>query len=192
MATGKYHGNEHFFDGENQLPFVLSDFWRWYASNLLDNTMRGMLAEYLVAIAIGAKGSIRQEWDAWDLTTPAGIKIEVKSSAYLQNWHQEKPSSIRFGIQPTHSLQSETGKYQSELKRQADFYVFCLFTAREKKFSNPMQLAQWDFYVLPTSVLDQQCKAQKTIGLSRLLALGAERLSWGELRKRFNSCSKSF
>ncbi|MDD4816538.1 MAG: hypothetical protein PHI85_01025 [Victivallaceae bacterium] len=186
-----YQGNECFFDGNEALPFSLSDFWRWSASNLLDNTMRGMLAEYLVALAIDAQESTRREWSAWDLTTSSGIKIEVKSAAFLQNWHQKKPSTIRFGIQPARGWNAESGEYQSEIKRQADYYVFCLFTPLERNAANPLQLEQWEFYVLPVQVLDQQCKTQKTIGLSRLLALGAQKFAWTSLQRQFQNMHNS-
>ena len=59
------------------------------------NNTRGYLAEFLVANAVGAFGP-RIEWDAYDIITPEGIRIEVKSSAYLQAWKQAGPSKIVF------------------------------------------------------------------------------------------------
>ena len=54
----------------------------------LNNTLRGTVAEYIVG---QATGSVRRsgEWDPVDITTPGG---EVKSAAYLQSWHQKRPS----------------------------------------------------------------------------------------------------
>lgn len=179
-----YRGDECFCIGKQTLSLSLLDFWRWSGSNLLDNTMRGMLAEYLVAAAIGAQETVRQEWSAWDLTTPSGAKIEVKSAAYLQNWHQEKPSAIRFGIQPTQGWDDATGKYDRELRRQADYYVFCLFTPKKKSAADPLQLEQWTFYPLAARILNQQCKNQKTIGLTRILELGARQHTWSSLKHR--------
>ena len=57
----------------------LSDYWRWSSSNLLDNTERGVLAEFLVANALGLTDKPRVEWGSHDLKTPAGTKIKVKS-----------------------------------------------------------------------------------------------------------------
>ncbi|WP_020133809.1 hypothetical protein [Streptomyces sp. 351MFTsu5.1] len=37
----------------------LGDFWSWACSDLANNTMRGVLAEYLVATALGAAIGIR-------------------------------------------------------------------------------------------------------------------------------------
>lgn len=47
---------------------------------------------------------------------------------------------------------------------------FCVFTARTRDVSI-LDLDYWDFYVLPTSVLDEKVPEQKTITLSSLLKL---------------------
>lgn len=75
----------------------VQDFWAWALSDLRDNTVRPMLAEFLVAQALGAAHRPRIEWDAYDVVTPDGITVEVKSSAYVQAWEQARPSAIVFG-----------------------------------------------------------------------------------------------
>ena len=75
--------------------------WRWSASELLGNTLRGVLAEYPVAVDLGVANGIRTEWDAFDPQTSDGTTVEVKSGAYVQAWHQDRPSKISFGIAPT-------------------------------------------------------------------------------------------
>jgi len=59
------------------------------------NNVRGYLAEFLVARAVDATLP-RTEWDAFDVLTPDGVKVEVKSSAYLQVWDQRRFSRIVF------------------------------------------------------------------------------------------------
>ena len=54
------------------------------------------MAEFLVARALGASQSTRAAWDNYDVLSPTGIRIEVKSSAYLQSWSQRRLSSLRF------------------------------------------------------------------------------------------------
>jgi len=51
------------------------DFWRFAMNDLRTNNVRGYLAEFLVARAVGATGA-RVEWDPWDVTSPDGVKIE--------------------------------------------------------------------------------------------------------------------
>ena len=75
---------------------TVRDFWAWALSNLRSNAVRGMLAEYLVACAVGSRGRPRVDWDAYDVLTPRQERIEVKSAAYLQAWEQRRESAIIF------------------------------------------------------------------------------------------------
>ena len=49
---------------------VVRDFWARVLSDLRTNTVRPMLAEFLVAQAVGAPAQPRIEWDAYDVVTP--------------------------------------------------------------------------------------------------------------------------
>lgn len=102
-------------------------FWRWAYSDFLSNALRGVLAEFIVAQALGGDSRPRTEWDAYDLITKDGLKIEVKSSAYLQSWQQHRPSTIRFDIGLKRGWDAATNVYASEAGRAADVYVFCVF-----------------------------------------------------------------
>jgi hypothetical protein len=62
------------------LPFDLLSFWQWSVSDLVSNVTRGRLAEFIVATALGISVSgVRNEWDAVDLITETGLRVEVKS-----------------------------------------------------------------------------------------------------------------
>jgi len=64
-------------------------------SDLVSNATRGRLAEFIVAQALNVDTSgVRDEWAAYDLLTSSGIKVEVKSAAYLQSWAQRRHSNI--------------------------------------------------------------------------------------------------
>jgi hypothetical protein len=167
----KKTGTEPFTQNNKPLNHTLLDFWQWSSSDVLSNTLRGILAEYIVSIALGCDQPVRQEWDAYDLLTPDSIKVEVKSAAYLQSWGQEKLSPISFGIQPTYAYDYDTYTFGEEQKRQADVYVFCLLKHKDKATVNPLNLDQWEFYIIPTSVLDAECGEQKKISLSRLMEM---------------------
>jgi hypothetical protein len=75
---------------------TVHDFWVWSTGDLRENTTRGVLAEFFVARAVGAEAKMRVGWDNYDVRTPSGIRVEVKSSAYLQSWPQRVHSKIRF------------------------------------------------------------------------------------------------
>jgi hypothetical protein len=77
------------------LPSV-GGFWSWAFSDLKENTTRGVLAEFLVASALGIVGDVKAAWEPYDLKTYSGIRIEVKASGYLQAWSTLKHSTINF------------------------------------------------------------------------------------------------
>jgi hypothetical protein len=185
MATTPKTGNEPFVVAGRTLPFRLSDFWRWSASDLLGNAIRGVLAEFIVGRALGLDGTEpRAEWDAVDLRTSGGLKIEVKSAAYLQSWEQPAPSKIIFGIAPAkRPWDAATNTALNEPGRQADVYVFCLFREKDRERADPLDLGQWVFFVLPTRVLDEKLGDQKTVGLGTLERIGAMPCTFNELRE---------
>lgn len=150
---------------------TLKDFWQWSSSDLVSNATRGILAEFLVVSSLGLNQGVRNEWDSYDLMTETGVKIEVKSSAYVQSWYQKKLSNIKFNIRSTLAWDYKTGRFDKEKKRQAHVYVFCLLHHKDKKTINPMELSQWMFYVVSTKKIEQVCQNVKSISLSRLRKL---------------------
>ena len=180
-------GTEPFHSNGKPLGPDLLSFWQWSSSDLVGNALRGVLAEYIVACAIGKNTGIRTEWDAYDLETDAGIKVEVKSGAYLQTWEQETFSSIQFGIKSTYGWSSETNLISNVKKRQADVYVFCVLAHKDKASVNPLNLEQWEFYSISTQTLGQHLGEQKTLSLSGLLKLDPVKASFDELGNVINA-----
>jgi len=171
LQTSRKSGDEHFSLSGESFDLKLSAFWQWSSSDLVSNAMRGVLAEFLVASALGLADGVRNQWDAFDLLLADGTRLEVKSAAYLQSWAHAKISKIVFTIRPTLAWSSETNRLSSELRRQADIYVFCLLDHRDKATLDPMRLEQWKFYLLRSAVLDEHFPSQKTISLASLLKL---------------------
>jgi len=171
------HGNEQFIGMDTDLL----EFWEWAHSDIMSNTERGRLAEFIVSKAVGSTSDHRIEWDIYDVKTPDGITIEVKTSAYLQTWRQTKFSSILFDIAPKREWYDGINQYSNIPKRPAKVYVFCLFASKNGLTANPMNLSQWEFYVLSTKMLDQCMPLQKTISLKSLLKLGAHKVDFDAL-----------
>lgn len=172
------------------MPHSLLEYWAWAHSDIVSNSERGILAEYLVRCAVHAPSPCRIEWDAVDVISPEGIRIEVKSSAYLQTWKQEKLSRIQFDIAPKNAWDSVENSYASQRIRSADVYVFCLFNSKDPDTANPMDLAQWEFYVLAMSVLNELVPKQKSISLTSLQKLGAKKVSFEVLYTAIRLASK--
>ncbi|GAB07388.1 hypothetical protein GII30_01145 [Gordonia amarae] len=161
-----------FQSSSSGIDLTVTDFWSWAGSDLLDNSLRGQLAEFIVGSALGCvDGKVRREWDAYDLLTPDGIKVEVKSTAYLQAWGPTTKSSIKFSVGKSRAWDAETNTYDVEHKRSSDVYVFCYFACEDRKVANPLNLDQWEFYVVPTSLLEKLIPEQKSISLTSLLRL---------------------
>ena len=166
---------------------TVKDFWQWSASDLLNNTTRGVLAEFLVAHALGIhKEGFRVEWDAFDLETCDGLKVEVKSAAYVQSWPQRQLSPIRFNVAPKKRIWEaavDRAHWYDPPRRVADVYVLCLLEATDPEEIDPLDVKQWVFYVAPTTVLDAKIGARKTVGLASLRRFATEVRDYERLGK---------
>lgn len=181
VATPKT-GDESFTHQGRPIGTDLRQFWSWACSDLIGNAQRGVLAEYIVGLALGCVADgVRVEWDAADLLTREGVRVEVKSSAYLQSWKQEKLSAISFGVQPTNGWDAKSNTTAAERKRQADVYVFCVFKHTDQSTADPLNIDQWDFYVMSTKRLNSAFGEQKSIALGSLLSRDPVQCSFAEL-----------
>lgn len=182
----KKSGNEHFYASDSKLPFSVHDYWSWAHSDLIDNTERGKLAEYIIASALGVTDTPSQTWDSYDLSY-MGHGIEVKSAAYMQSWHQNNKSRISFKMQPTRAWDYSTNTHASKVKRQAEIYIFCLLAHEDKTTLNPLLLGQWEFYIVPTSLLDRVAPIQKSISLGFFKKHSIIPCSYGEIRSSIDA-----
>lgn len=176
-------GSEHFIGKDGEIDKTVTDFWAWYASDLLSNILRGALAEFIVATALGIDTKkTRIDWEPYDLKY-GEIRIEVKCSSYLQSWEQKAPSKLRFSIAPALIYDWEKNTYAGDFIRHSDFYIFSVFTCLDRAEANILSMNQWQFYILPTSVLNEKCGTQKTIGLPQLISLGAKCCSYETIKE---------
>ncbi len=162
------------FDG---LDATVNDFWAFAMSDLRANSVRGYLAEYLVARAVGASGP-RIEWDPYDVLTPDGIKIEVKSSGRLQTWPQRAPSQVSFtGLKGRELLKENS--YAERATYNADVYVFAIQTATSHDEYDPLDVSQWHFHVVASAAL--AATDQASIGLATLVRLSGGPVEYAAL-----------
>lgn len=164
MDVHRKTGTEAFRTNGIDTAHTITGYWAWAHSDLVDNAERGKVAEYIVAMALGVAEGFSPTWGRFDLTFK-GKGIEVKSSAYMQTWYQEKESSILFGCRPTFGWDEATNTNDTICKRQAHIYVFCVLTPKDKSILDPLDLDQWQFYVVPTAFLDEKIPKQKTISM---------------------------
>ncbi len=180
-------GKEKFkIDGET-IGLNLIDFWKWSVSDLLSNATRGRLAEFIVGSAVGCDlQQVRDEWAECDLITPKGIRLEIKSSAYLQSWAQKEFSKIIFSIKTSKSWNGETGKFIGIKTRPSDYYIFCVLKHKDQDTIDPLDLNQWVFYVLPTSILNDKFRNASSMSLSILEKL-TDPIDYNQLNSKINN-----
>ncbi len=143
------------------------DFWRWAYSDLIQNITRGIVAEFIVAWAIGADNKPRQPWDSFDLITREDKQIEVKATAYLQAWTYTKKVIPKFVISPKRTW-SESQGLAKTASFNADIYVLCYFNEKNRSSADPMNLDQWDFWVLSKSELMTLLAGKQSISVKKL------------------------
>ena len=110
--------------------------------------MRSRLAEYLVALVLGAASRPRVEWDSCDVVAPGGLRVEVKSGGYVQAWAQRAPSKVVFSGLRSRPWSPEAS-YASSPSYNADVYVFAVATALTHHDYDALNTASWSFWVWP-------------------------------------------
>ena len=177
----KLSGKEEFTFQSQKTGLNILEYWQWLYSDIYN--LQDTLAEYIVAKALGKEEPDNTgNWTLYDIAYREK-RIEVKETSYYHSWQtdEEPKSKARtFGITKAYS------KYQdntSKLERQNDIYVFCLNTGETKTDSNPLQLEHWEFYVIPTSVINEKCGEQKTISLSRIRKM-TEKVDYSHLKEK--------
>jgi hypothetical protein len=148
------------------------DFWQWAFSDLCANNIRGVFAEWMVAKILELPQPVRDSWHPWDLVTPDGVTIEVKTSAYVQSWEQPNPSKILFGGLRGRLLDAKTNKYDQQATFNADLYVFCVQIEKDVSIWDALRLEQWRFYMVQNPQLAKvNCR---TLSLSTVKTMSPE------------------
>lgn len=158
---------------------TVRDFWSWGFSDLRLNKTRGLLAQFLVARAVGDERPTDDGWGDFDVLTPEGYRVEVKSSAYLQSWRQPRLSKILFSGLMGRSW-SDTEGYSAKLDVKADVFVFAVHTGQDPRSYDMLDLSAWDFRVLPAFTVRQL--GSRSMSLSTLVTHAVEPVSWAGLR----------
>jgi hypothetical protein len=190
VAVNKLEGGELFTGSDGLSGASVLDFWRWSGSELIGNTMRGVLAEFLVACVCGVSHTPRIEWEPYDIETPEGIRIEVKSAAYLQSWAQKELSRISFSVSSTMKWNRIKGVFEPPKRRWSDVYVFCLLEHQDKATLNPLDVSQWRFYAASTAEMDIMYPSQRRLSLAQVKDICGEGCGFDELKSAIETKSK--
>jgi len=162
-------GETKFVSDNLETDLTLFDFWSWAFSDVLTNTTRGILAEFIVASALDLNTrKPRDGWAKFDLEY-RNYGIEIKSCSYHQRWFQKQMSNISFNISTSRALDAKTNQLEEQSRRQAEIYVFCLLAEKEREQVNPLNLDQWKFWIIDTQFLNQRKRSQSSITYNSLI-----------------------
>ena len=170
-------GQEPFTDCGSPLGVSVLDFWR-FSYGELNSDPRDDIAEYLVALALGVKEpSNKRDWTPFDIDY-GGRPIEVKSTSYFQTWRKDETVNRT----RTFSIRESKASGEAEAKRHSEVYVFCVLNGDTEAEADPLKLENWDFYVVPTAVINEKCRRNKTITLNRIKSLGYGKIPYAALK----------
>ena len=149
---------------------TLLDFWCWAFSDLCDDDLKGIFAEWMVHKLLGIASRRRVGWANSDLVTSTGIRIEVKATSYWQSWKlidgsglpyrdplfslPPDDSKIRFGGLTARDSTS-VAKITDPKALKSQLYVFAFQHEKEIALWDAMDLTQWEFYVIRAADLDK-------------------------------------
>lgn len=184
-------GRERFHRAGKPMPARLLHFWQWAYSEVCHDEVRKLIAEYLVGMALDTLADNRADWDAWDVRTASGLKIEVSSAGYLQSWQQPTLSPIWFDIAPPQGGDPRAAQAPRPIERSADVYVFALHAHQDKDTLDPLDVAQWRFFVVPTHLLDQRHPHRKRLGLESVQRLVIRSVEHAELAREVETVAAS-
>ena len=160
--------NKPLTDNGKSIGLTALDYWRFQFSNIWD--AQEEVAEFIVAKALGLDlPHNKNGWTTCDVLYKEK-RIEIKASSYFHSWRGDgKVSKQRtFGIPETVGQHDERKK---EPERQNDVYVFCLNLGDSFESSDPFEMTHWEFYVVPTEIINKECGHNALISLSRLKKL---------------------
>lgn len=145
----------------------LLDFWKWAFSDLCDDDLKGIFAEWIVLKLLSIPGIRRMSWANSDIITPDRVRIEIKASSYWQSWKLLDEMGV---LRPTplHPVSSKTQIRFAGLKARnavavanssdqqlfkSHIYIFAFQHEKDIERWNAMDLSQWEFYALPVSTV---------------------------------------
>ncbi len=175
------NGKEKFISQNKDLDFGMLEFWCSKFSNVYN--IQEYIAEFLVEKALGIDKSHNTEyWTLFDILYK-DYRIEIKETGYYHPWNENGKisESRRFGITKANS-KYENKDSNNLYERQNDIYVFCLNVGKTKETSNPLNIDNWEFYIVPTKTINEVCKNNKSISLNKVKKI-SEKVNYFKIKE---------
>ena len=178
-----------FTEGGKPIGYSALDYWRFQFSNFWD--MQEEIAEFLVAKALELDLPYNKNgWTAYDIKYK-GKRVEIKASSYFHSWRGDHKVSHRrdFSIAKTVGQHNEK---KPKAERQNDVYVFCLNTGETFADSDPFEINHWEFYVVPTVVINSEFDDKDKISLKHIRRITRldNGVKYGQLKNAIDAALK--
>jgi hypothetical protein len=188
IPATKLAGSEQFKNTGEKI-FSVMEFWQYGFSSLNSNVLRGALAEFIIENALkdNAEIEVRSPWGDYDVLYKEK-KIEVKCCSYIQDWDQNKLSTIQWsGLKAKQLYYSEAVTKLSELNTLSDYksdiYILALFKHQEHASLDILDMNQWCFWVLPKEKIKEISKNGNSVSLVKLQKLGIDSVHFSDIYK---------
>jgi hypothetical protein len=96
----------------------------------------------------------------------------IKSPRKVQRY------SVEFKLKAVKLSDADTNQLAPDSTRQADVYVLALLRHDSKQTVNPLDISQWEFFVLSKGVLDARTRSQHSITLKTLQRLAGSSIAF--------------
>ena len=94
------------------------------------------------------------------------------SRSFCLGYHFLTRYIIGWNVAKHYFFDPKTNDWTEEKGRPAKCYVLCVYTEEEDRSpAKVLDLAKWEFYVVPTKVIARELSGQKTVVLSRIKSL---------------------
>ena len=104
----------------------------------------------------------------------------MKSTSYYQTWRKDGKVSQRRNFSIRRS-QDEN----KVIDRHSIAYVFCVLNGETREEANALHLENWDFYVVPTAIINEKCGENKSISLNRVKVL-SRKCAYSEIKEEID------
>lgn len=154
----------------SNLPFGQRFEDAYFQSGIIDNNLRGYVAELLLLEALGQRAQlVSHGWHAWDIdlgnredSYPNYLRIQVKNSAKVQTWSEVErnleDAAGKFQLRlskPDHlRVDLETPNDRCQAVRDAfscDLFTLMFHTESDRDKCDQRDPSQWVVYLVPTS-----------------------------------------
>ena len=163
---------------------TIKDYWQWTYSDLLIESNRTTLGLFIIAHALELTKMPRINWGIVDLRYKRK-KVSIDISSRIHGWKQSKSNRILFDITIKKGIHAKNEHSLTFKNREADLYIFGLHKEKELKKADFLNLEQWDFYVVSTSILDEKFPTKNKIGI-RLLNSISNPIHYNEIQNTVN------